>query len=163
MAQSLQIEGTLISPADPGLLFLFIHNERSGKDAVVSYNFASTELLHRFSIVAGPSPFQSGSAGTQPFALSPDGRWLIVNVTTPTPANVTPVWRQYLYDTQTDSLSAFSFDSSFIYPEQDWSADGQWLARLGDGFLLLSAPGYNYQQVILHPFFDCTNVVWVAE
>jgi hypothetical protein len=102
-------------------------------------------------------------AGRESYTFSPDGRWLMLNINPPTPANTIPLWQQYLYDTRTDLLSILSFDSSFIYPEQDWSADGQWLVRLGDGFLLLSAPGHSYQQVILHPFFDCTNVVWVAE
>jgi hypothetical protein len=120
---------------------------------------ARIELLA--AVTAGDGNVQAASPDA--YSVSPDGRWLTVNVTPPALANALPLWEQYLYDTRLDYLSVYSFDATFIYPEQDWSADGRWLVRLGDGFILLSAPGHNYQQLIVHPFFDCTNVIWIPE
>lgn len=158
---ALQIIEAVVSPADSDLLFLRVR-ERS-QDFVLSYRMSTAELTYRFT--TGPLVEQfsndADDVNLGSLSFSPDGRWLTLSATGPNRPGIAPLWQQYLYDLESGSLRTLSFDPFFVFPEQQWSADSQWLVRLGSGFLHLSAPAYNYQQVIELPFFDCTNVVWV--
>jgi hypothetical protein len=43
-----------------------------------------------------------------------------------------------------------------------WSADGQWYLQGYERYLLLVAPGYEYQYLIQHDFLSCYNLRWVS-
>ena len=42
-----------------------------------------------------------------------------------------------------------------------WSSDGRWLAELGDGFLILSAPAEGFRRLVEYDARDCRAVAWV--
>jgi hypothetical protein len=48
-----------------------------------------------------------------------------------------------------------------ILPTESWSNNGQWLVLLGPNFMILTAPGANYDHLVQHSFRDCTGVAWM--
>jgi hypothetical protein len=109
------------------------------------------ELLMSLDLAAGQLPSRA--------ALSPDGRWLRLNGDLPQSGD--HHWRQHLYDLREERLLSFTFDRSFVYDLNEWSADGRWLARLGNGFIGLLEPATGQYHLILHDFRDCTGLAWV--
>jgi hypothetical protein len=95
-----------------------------------------------------------------------DGRYLIT-----TQIDTGSIWSLNRYDIarkQTETL--FQYDVAAASPVSlypvwgttlDWSEDGQWLLVFRDGFLILLAPDYNYQQVIVPDAPGCFDAVWV--
>lgn len=99
------------------------------------------------------------------FGFSPDGRYFITtgapeeNFTVP--QNVITYFLHDLARNQTQTYIA-GFSSLLPAFAFDWSANGRWLALImNNGAINLIAPGYNYQQLILHDFGNCSSVAWV--
>jgi WD40 repeat protein len=79
--------------------------------------------------------------------FSPDGRWLTLQTAD---GNV------QLYDTDTGQTRPFA--SPAMKP--DWSADSQWLLTGRANYLLLTAPDYEYQQIIYNDIPTCHQINW---
>ncbi|MEJ2748631.1 MAG: hypothetical protein P8183_12115, partial [Anaerolineae bacterium] len=98
--------------------------------------------------------------GIPPVSFSPDGRWLVAAYLTTPPDDT---WQVYLHDipanqTQTITTSSPRYPANSLF--FDWSADGQWLALVDDGFFKLAAPAAHYERVILHDFEACYFIAW---
>lgn len=99
--------------------------------------------------------------GYPPFSFSPDGRWLMVSAAAE-PA--TAGWTVYLFDLQTGLQRAYDVrypPYPAKYPFAAWSANGEWLAILEDGYLRLIAPAYDYERLVPHPYEACLFAAWV--
>lgn len=53
---------------------------------------------------------------------------------------------------------AYTLDGTYSH---DWSQDGRWLLIVGQVSFRLIAPGYNYDQTIIHDNSACTTAAWV--
>jgi hypothetical protein len=74
------------------------------------------------------------------------------------------IWRVYVHDiarNETRTYAARYPLYTFRYPFYDWSADGDWLILVDDGFLRLIAPAYDYHRLILHDLHKCSHVAWL--
>ena len=81
------------------------------------------------------------------------------------------IWSLDRYDIaqkRAETLIQYPADAAFALPTAlsrgsilDWSADGQWLLILRDGFLILLAPAYDYKQIIIPGAPGCFNAAWV--
>ncbi len=99
--------------------------------------------------------------GYPPFSFSPDGRWLMVS-SAAEPA--TAGWTMHLYDLQTGLRRAYKVEYPPYpakYPFTAWSANGEWLAIVEDGYLRLIAPTHDYERLAPHPYDACLFVAWV--
>jgi hypothetical protein len=106
-------------------------------------------------------PGQIAASGNVPFMFSPDGRWLSLSRLEDPENNL---WRVYVHDISADETKSFAARYplyTFRYPFYDWSADGEWLILVDDGYLRLIAPAYDYRRLILHDLHSCFHVAWV--
>ncbi|MCA9972655.1 MAG: hypothetical protein KC425_20695, partial [Anaerolineales bacterium] len=92
-----------------------------------------------------------------PLFTSPDGRWITVR----TFETDGPGWQLHLVDAATGETRALRSGHPTSFPGFDWSADGEWLVMVRDGFLLLLAPADDYRQLIVHDFPECDFAGWV--
>jgi len=113
---------------------------------------------------AGPGhPGLITPTGYPPFGFSPDGRWLIASAYQDPPEEG---WRLFVHDLQrgeTEEYTAGYPTYPAQYPFYDWSADGNWLLVVDDGFLRLIAPAENYERLLPHPHDNCLFSAWIAE
>jgi hypothetical protein len=93
-------------------------------------------------------------------ALSPDGRWLLLSRYGQRTADPQATLVQHLIDLDSGERQSDAFDPSFVFDLAEWSPDGLWLARLGDGFVSLLAPATGEQRLVLHNYRDCTGLAW---
>lgn len=99
--------------------------------------------------------------GYPPFVVSPDGRWLMVVRFVD---SITNTWKLYLYNTESQEMKTITFNYPVYpapFPFYDWSADGNWLLLVDNGFLRLIAPDYDYERVITHEFAACRYPAWI--
>jgi hypothetical protein len=96
-----------------------------------------------------------------------NGRYLIITQTDIT-GNIWSLNRYDVASNQTETL--FQYDIAAASPlslspawgtRLDWSEDGQWLLVFRDGFLILLATDYNYEQVIMPETPGCFGATWV--
>ena len=94
--------------------------------------------------------------GTDYFSgrFSPDGRF-ILSTHNLTVTNI-PSYLLGIYHLETEQQQIVT--SREFQPH--WSADGNWLVLLFDQYLILTAPAYDYNRVIVGDF-NCGNVIWV--
>ena len=99
--------------------------------------------------------------GYPPFRLSPDGRWLmVVRFADP----ITNTWALYLHNVEDGETKTITFNYPTYpspFPFYDWSADGNWLLLVDNGFLRLIAPDHDYERIITHDFVACRYPAWV--
>lgn len=93
-----------------------------------------------------------------PIAFSPDGRWLTMR----TLARTSERSQLVLHNVDTGETEAWTTYYSAGQPGYDWSADGRWLVRPEQGYLHLSAPGHDYQALIVHDFPSCSFAAWMS-
>lgn len=98
-------------------------------------------------------------------SFSPDGRYLLTTGSAQ-PDLFAPAESivYHLYDIekrQTQRLVS-NYSAYVLSFPFDWSADGNWLAlSLNDGVVVLVAPAYDYQHVVLHNYSNCSSLAWV--
>ncbi len=143
------------SPANPDLLIVgftpqpLVHFERHGYIVAVNRQSGELSLLLTLEHDLANTP--------TPFHFAPDGRWFsfITHSTDLLESEV--VW--YNLGTgrsQTFPISAWYADNSY-----DWSADGNWFVKANGRSLLLAAPAYEYEQVLMTGVSNCTRVAWI--
>ncbi len=138
----------------PGQLFILAF-DASPMAYLFSYDM-STETLD-FHFRAEMDYFHS-------LGMSPNGRYLIL-AGTDLESGPNPINQILLYDIAGEQFERFVVSNeSFFAPANiyDWSSDGDWLAIILDDLsLLLVAPEYGYQRLVLHEAGQCTNVIWL--
>jgi hypothetical protein len=87
--------------------------------------------------------------------FSPNGRFILSAHIIP--ASSSPGYLLNIYDLETARQRTVA--ARDLWP--DWSADGNWLVLLFDQYLILTAPAYDYNRVIVGDFANCGNVIWV--
>jgi hypothetical protein len=92
--------------------------------------------------------------GSYPLELRGDGRYLA----TVTRENNAPAY--FVYDLEQERPLTYDLPGS-VYPQIDWSADGQWFASPDEGVLRLVAPGSRYERPLFHGMDGCGTAVWV--
>lgn len=164
------------SPTDPNLIFLAGTPVRGGGgrfyvlrlqlQADTSIISADLPLIRSEVILALDDlpvgdPSSLTPTGYPPFSLTPDGRRLTVfRFADP----VTNTWVLYLYDVAGGDTQVLTLNYPFYpapFPFYDWSADGNWLVLIDNGFLRLVAPDYDYERIITHDFAACRYPAWV--
>jgi len=116
-------------------------------------------------VVLGDLPVGDSSTltptGYPPFRLSPDGRWLmVVRFVDP----ITNTWALYLHNVKDGETKTITFKYPTYpspFPFYDWSADGNWLLLVDNGFLRLIAPDHDYERIVTHDFVACRYPAWV--
>ena len=98
--------------------------------------------------------------GALPFIFSTDGRWITLSHLANRQNSRWLVDVHHVADgrTLTVTVNYPVFTARRIY--MDWSADGEWLLIVDDGFLRLVAPAHNYQRFIGHQQRDCIDAAW---
>lgn len=95
---------------------------------------------------------------TRPLQLSPNGRFLTLQSF----AQADATWTLDFYDLTTNEPFRLTSDFVFTLPGYDWSADEQWLLRVGDGYLHLYSPRQNLDRLVVYPNFPrCNFAAWV--
>lgn len=155
------------NPANPNLLSLQVADSRSGRE---EYIF----LVHRSVDPAQGSDIslrlQVDDAPVWGMWFSPDGRWLMLSSTEQS-VNGSRTWALYLHDIDRNQTTVYRSDiSEFVLEETnlevltgyDWSQDGQWLVKVGDGTIDLIAPAHDREERITHEFNTptCPIVSW---
>lgn len=150
--QMLRIRYIQTSPADPNLILIMaVGNGQPANPP--TYYF----LLERKT--EGPDISLVHQASFNSFArFSPNGRLLIFTGNNPASSSFSAVTIDILNLDTKQERHLITTDGWF---NQDWSADGYWLVRLYDQYLLLMAPAYNYEQIIPGNFKGCGNAIWV--
>jgi hypothetical protein len=121
----------------------------------------SLKLL--LSLKSVPNGYSSmlNANGAVPFSFSPDGRWIL---TSQAKGSAPGGWLLYLYNIEEGRLATYLTGhppESFRYLFFDWSADGEWLVVVDDGFLRLFAPDYDYEQRVPLEQPVCGQVAWL--
>jgi hypothetical protein len=98
--------------------------------------------------------------GYPPFLLSPDGRWLMISELTEPQTNSWTFQLHNIAQNSTNLLTANFPAYPARYPFYDWTADGQWLLIVDDGFMRLVAPGHDYQRLVPYEFDSCLFTAW---
>ena len=164
------------SPTDPNLIFLAGTPVRGGggrfyvlrlqlqaDTSITSDNvpLIRSEVILALDDLPVGDPSTLTPTGYPPFSITADGRKLMVfRFADP----VTNTWVLYLYDvaggdTQVRTLNYPIYPAPF--PFYDWSADGNWLLLVDNGFLRLIAPDYDYERIITHDFAACRYPAWI--
>lgn len=164
------------SPTDPNLIFLAGTPVRGGggrfyvlrlqlqaDTSITSDNvpLIRSEVILALDDLPVGDPSTLTPTGYPPFSITADGRKLMVfRFADP----VTNTWVLYLYDvaggdTQVRTLNYPIYPAPF--PFYDWSADGNWLLLVDNGFLRLVAPDYDYERIITHDFAACRYPAWI--
>lgn len=157
------------APDDPFTLYLAVNNLDDIRPKVYIFSYRRPDLAG----MPTPDPTSSYSdparlgeatllisaddsfATYAPFQFSPNGRWL---------TTVTSGWRHparlfFLHDRTTGQTQ--QFESSPTFPHYDWSADGQWLLRVEEGYMSLTAPAYDYHRLLFYDQPQCGFPAWV--
>jgi hypothetical protein len=45
--------------------------------------------------------------------------------------------------------------------QMDWSADGQWLSIIDNGYIRMFAPEFDHQRLIVPDDMTCTAAAWI--
>jgi hypothetical protein len=93
----------------------------------------------------------------KPLTFSSDGHWL----TAATFAHTNTLSDLFLYHIPSGHSQTFGSNHAFSALDYDWSANGQWLLRLENGFLHLIEPISGAQKVFVHDLPGCRFAAWV--
>jgi hypothetical protein len=117
----------------------------------------------RLQLPRSPSGFSSlvTPDGSIPFSFSPGGRWLSLGLLADRQSNHWSIYVHDLENDQTEVLSANHPVYTARRPYTDWSADGQWLLIVDDGFLQLVAPASSDRRLVNHELASCRNAAWI--
>jgi len=159
------IDHVLPSSIDDDLFIITTNPFRTDElSLVIVYNLSRRELSPGFSFTGRPLAYRSS------YGFSPDGRWLVVSVfQTPAGAGRAAVWDVYLHAVHTPATGratrVYTVRADNSWPALwllDWSADGQWLALVTDGYVRLIAPNHDYSSPLILPDLACTAAAWVS-
>lgn len=149
------IRGTATHPSHPNQLFLaatYHRNLESGQEGsfIFQLDTKTGELKLPLTL-----PYNLGLYN--PFVFSPDGRWLTIQSF----AESKTERQLHLLEVSTGNAVAFHSGFLLLLPGYDWSADGEWLLRIDNGFVQLIAPAYDYQEVVVHDNAVCNFATWI--
>lgn len=159
------IDRVLPSSIDDDLFIIITNPFRTDElSLVIVYNLSRRELSPGFSFTGRPLAYRSS------YGFSPDGRWLVVSVfQTPAGVGRAAVWDVYLHAVLTPATGratrVYTVRADNSWPALwllDWSADGQWLALVTDGYVRLIAPNHDYSAPLILPDLACTAAAWVS-
>lgn len=164
------------SPTDPSLIFLAGTPVRGGGGrfyvlklqlqaaaSIISDNLPliRSEVILALDDLPVGDPSTLTPTGYPPFSITADGRKLTVfRFADP----VTNTWLLYLYDVASGQTRVLTLNYPIYpapFPFYDWSADGNWLLLVDNGFLRLVAPDYDYERIITHDFVACRYPAWI--
>lgn len=99
--------------------------------------------------------------GAEPH-LTPDGRFLAL----PLIARDEMPYKTYLLFDWQAQVRVLLGPTRDVAVFVDWSGDGEWLARPGDGFIDIIAPSLGetpttYRQILFHEWQNCSTVFWL--
>jgi hypothetical protein len=171
----LRIRYATVSPTDPSRIllagtpagdsageYLILGVRLQGRlDSISNLVVGPPEVITRLPGAPVGDPAVSTPTGSPPLAISDNGRWLTaVRFADP----YTNAWELNLIDLTTGETQIITTNHPPYpaqYPFFDWSADGQWLVVVDNGFLRLIAPNYGYERVVAHDFRSCSYTAWV--
>lgn len=164
------------SPKDPNLLFLAgtpvsrgggqflvlkIQLNGSPDSIPLEMSISTIEVILNLDDVPVGDPTTLTPTGYPPFMVTPDGRRLmVVRFADP----VTNTWVIYLYNIEDRETKVITLNYPIYpapFPFYDWSADGNWLLLVDNGFFRLLAPDYDYERSVTHDFAACRYPAWV--
>ena len=171
----LRIRYVTVNPADPSLLLIggspagsevadyFVFGIRllGSLDSVVDLEVAKPEMLLHLPGIPEGDPATYTPTGSPAFTFSSDGRWLM---TVRFVDRIFNTWELNLVELasgETKTITTNYPPYPAQYPYFDWSADGQWLALMDEGYLRLIAPAHNYEQIVPYDFRNCTYSGWI--
>ncbi len=94
--------------------------------------------------------------------FSPDNHWLVLRTNFSVASSSSQRQQNiYLYNTESQTTLLYTMSGAAFLPGRSWSNNGDWLASLSDGFIMLSAPDANYDHLVRHEFQDCTDMAWI--
>jgi hypothetical protein len=144
-------------PAAPDLIFLTAVNSQDNTDHVFTFNWQTGEINLVLSV-------EESYGGLTPHSFSPDHRWLLMRTFLAPPFSSDQRNQElFYYDMETQEVRNYGLVEDMILPTESWSNNGQWLVLLGRDFLILTAPGANYDHLVQHSFRDCTGVAWITK
>jgi hypothetical protein len=151
--QPLKIQDIAANPHNPEELLVALAYADDGREGafVVGYDRSKRESRLLLTLPYRLTP-------DRPLQFSANGRWLTVQSF----AQADATWSLDFYDLITSEPFQLISDFVFTLPGYDWSADENWLLRLGDGFLHLYAPRYNIDQIVVYDFPRCNFAAWVS-
>ena len=149
----LAIEYAAINPIEPDSLLIvargtnntyFFSTTRQGKEIQLE-NFTEDILTPDF---------------MTDLQFSPDGRWLVISTNDLTYHVATVSF----YDTIARKALHYRFHGRYDLPmhwQMDWSADGQWLSIIDNGYIRMFAPEFDHQRLIVPDDMTCTAAAWI--
>ncbi len=120
------------------------------------YNMVDGTVQHRFAFLNEPTTVRRG------YRFSPNGRFLAITSLTAQPGQLA----LYLHDLQTGAIRTILLDDQYTLPAHhylDWSADGNWLAFMQDGYTRIMHPATGYERWAVSPVLDCSLAAWVSD
>ncbi|HFQ93330.1 MAG TPA: hypothetical protein ENK32_04940 [Anaerolineae bacterium] len=153
-----RLHPTFVYPAEHNPHFLVIRAVPAADDET-SYYF-TLELNEDFTAVTTAEPAflsvdPNPGSNTHAFIAldwSPDGRWRVLyegdGRSRQTTATLTPQGYKG------------SLEDQFSFTAERALWNGDWLAAVGDDYLLLTAPAYNYREIIPYDLAGCRAVYW---
>ncbi|MEM7116974.1 MAG: hypothetical protein AAF614_31370, partial [Chloroflexota bacterium] len=132
------------------LLALVPQAEEETGAFILAYNRQTRETRRLLTLPYELSPYK-------PLHFSPDGRWLTVQAFARSDAN----WELHLYDLVDGQTAVLRSNYVYTLPGYDWSADGNWLLRVDDGFVHLYAPQTGDSRLLVHDQPRCNFAAWV--
>lgn len=151
--RDLAIRDIATHPAQPGKLFIAVaFRQRVEQEGgfIFHYDVASNELTMPLAIPYDFGPYN-------PLTFSPNGRWLTVQSFARSGSD----WDLHLLNGETGRIVSYRSNYPFLFPGYDWSADGQWLLRVENGFIQLIAPDEDYQEILVHDHASCNFAAWI--
>ena len=142
-------------PNDNSQLYIFLSlPETEQEDAKSAYLFSYNQETQKLDLLTTSMhklpPFD-------PLNISPDGQWVLFNSYAPESASAV----LYLLHLDSSTTQTITSTNPYSYPGYDWSADGNWLLRVEDGFIHLLAPEHQYQRLLVHDQPNCNYAAWV--
>jgi hypothetical protein len=127
-----------------------------GAAHLFTYNMVDGMVQHRFAFLDDSTIVRRG------YRFSPNGRFLVITGLTTEPGELA----LYLHDLQTGATQTIILDDQYFLPAHlyfDWSADGNWLALVQDGYVRFIHPHTGYEQWAVSPILNCSSVAWVKD
>jgi len=155
------LAGTPVGGGQKQFFVIKIQRDSSPDLALLDQNISKTEVILALDDLPIGDSSTLTPTGYPPFRLSPDGRWLIV-VRFVDP--ITNTWALYLHNVEGGETKTITFNYPTYpspFPFYDWSADGNWLLLVDNGFLRLIAPDHDYERIVTHDFVACRYPAWV--
>jgi len=157
-SSSLRIDFVTPNPNNAEQLLIATADTIQNQDAahLFAYNMVDGAVVHLFAFLDEPANVRRG------YRWSPNGRFLAITSLTEAPAQ----WLLYLHDLQTGTTRTLTMGKQYFLPAHyylDWSADGNWLALMQDGYTRIVHPHTGYQRWAVSPVLDCSSMAWVSD